>query len=368
VDGLTWNRWVAELPGAHILQTWQWGQVKSRYGWQPITQVWRDQDDRLSAAALVLCRTIPILGSAARLKILYVPKGPLLRDWGDPGLRLQVINDLQTLAQRQGAIFIKIDPDVPLGGGFHPSLDHGEDPIGQALMADLKANGWLFSGEQVQFRNTVLIDLTAPEDELLARMKPKTRYNIRLAGRKGVRVRSGTEADFGLLYQMFAETSLRDGFAIRENGYYKEAWGTFWREGMAEPLVAEVSGEPVAAIVLFHFDKKAWYLYGMSREVHREKMPNYLLQWEAMRRAKAYGCVCYDLWGAPDTFEETDPMWGVYRFKEGLGGVVVRHIGAWDLPVRPYAYRLYTEILPKVLDWMRKRGFRRTRHSLAPLV
>lgn len=366
-DGLTWNRWIADLPGAHILQTWQWGEVKSRFGWQPLTQVWRDSQGEVIAAALVLVRTIPLAGFAARLRVMYVPKGPVLHDWGDPELRSRVLKDLKALAHRQGAIFIKIDPDVRLGEGFPRSKDGGEDPIGQALSADLKENGWRFSGEQVQFRNTVLVDLSASEDELLARMKPKTRYNIRLAGRKGVLVRTGTEEDFGLLYQMYAETSIRDGFVIREEAYYREVWGTFLRAGLAEPLIAEVSGEPVAAVVIFFFAGKAWYLYGMSREVHREKMPNYLLQWEAMRRAKASGCRCYDLWGAPDTFDETDRVWGVYRFKEGLGGIVVRHIGAWDLPVRPYSYRLYTEILPKVVDWMRKRGVRRTRRSLEPL-
>jgi lipid II:glycine glycyltransferase (peptidoglycan interpeptide bridge formation enzyme) len=199
-------------------------------------------------------------------------------------------------------------------------------------------------------------------------MKPKTRYNIRLAGRKGVQVRTGVEADFGLLYRMYAETSIRDGFAIREEGYYREVWGTFLRAGLAEPLVAEVSGEPVAAVVIFYFAGKAWYLYGMSRAAHREKMPNYLLQWEAMRRAKAAGCLTYDLWGAPDHLDETDPMWGVYRFKEGLGGTVIRHVGAWDLPVRPFYYRLYTGFLPKILDWMRYRGVRRTRRSLTPMA
>jgi lipid II:glycine glycyltransferase (peptidoglycan interpeptide bridge formation enzyme) len=367
-DGLTWNHWISALPGAHILQTWEWGQVKSRFGWQPVTQVWRDRDGELTAAALILSRALPIAGFSARLKVFYIPKGPLLRDWGDPVLRLRVLQDLQALAERQGAIFIKIDPEVPLEERSAFSEVGRGDAIGQALAADLEKSGWLFSGEQVQFRSTVLVDLAAPEEELLARMKAKTRYNIRLAGRKGVQVRAGTEADFGLLYRMYAETSLRDGFAIRDEGYYRDVWGTFLRSGLAVPLVAEVSGEPVAAVVIFVFSGKAWYLYGMSREIHRDKMPNHLLQWEAIRWAKASGCSCYDLWGAPDRFDESDRLWGVYRFKEGLGGRVVRHIGAWDLPIRPSYYRLYTELLPRLLDWMRRRGIRRTRQSLASLV
>ena len=94
----------------------------------------------------------------------------------------------------------------------------------------------------------------------------------------------------------------------------------------------------------------------MSREAHREKMPNYLLQWEAMQRAKAAGCQFYDLWGAPDVFNESDSMWGVFRFKQGLGGQVVRTLGAWDYTPRPFWYKMYSEVIPRVLDVMRSRG------------
>lgn len=131
-----------------------------------------------------------------------------------------------------------------------------------------------------------------------------------------------------------------------------------------EPLIAEVDGEPVAAIWLFMFAGRAYYVYGMSREAHREKMPNYLLQWEAMKRAKARGCSVYDLWGAPDEFNESDSMWGVFHFKEGLGGQVVRTLGAWDYAPNPFWYRLYSEIIPRVLDVMRSRGKASTQRSM----
>lgn len=132
----------------------------------------------------------------------------------------------------------------------------------------------------------------------------------------------------------------------------------------AVPLIAEVAGEPVAAIFLFMFAGRAYYVYGMSRDAHREKMPTYLLQWEAMKRAKAFGCASYDLWGAPDEFDESDSMWGVYRFKEGLGGDVIRTLGAWDYAPNTLLYRLYTEVMPRVLDVMRSRGREKTRQGL----
>ncbi len=176
-----------------------------------------------------------------------------------------------------------------------------------------------------------------------------------------------------MLYSMYAETSIRDGFVIRDESYYQTVWQAFLKPSLvngpssipyAEPLIAEVEGEPVAAIFVFYFARRAYYLYGMSREAHREKMPNYLLQWEAICRAKAAGCSVYDLWGAPDAFDESDPMWGVFRFKEGLGGQVVRTLGAWDFTPRPLWYKLYSEVIPRVLDVMRARGKSRTRSRI----
>lgn len=361
MDAASWNALIASFPGAHVLQTWEWGQVKSRFGWRPIPRVWRGEEGQPAAAALVLARSLSWGGLADRLCVLYVPKGPLLRDWGDPDLRRRVLEDLRALARQQGAIFVKIDPDVCAGEG----ISGAEDPLGRAVTADLLAAGWRFSDEQVQFRNTLLIDLQPSEQELLAAMKPKTRYNVRLAERKGVTIRPGTEEDLGLLYRLYAETSVRDGFVVREEAYYRQVWQDFLRAGLAEPLVAEAQGEPVAAVVIFRFAGKAWYFYGMSRSAHREKMPNHLLQWEAMRRAKAAGCTLYDLWGAPDELAEDDPLWGVYRFKEGLGGRLVRRIGAWDLPVRPLHYRLYAWLLPRILAGLRRRSQSRLRQAFA---
>ena len=169
-----------------------------------------------------------------------------------------------------------------------------------------------------------------------------------------------------MLYKMYAETSVRDGFVIRDEGYYKTVWELFMRSNVptCEPLIAEVDGEPVAAIFVFYFSRRAYYVYGMSRNAHREKMPTYLLQWEGMKRAKAKGCAVYDLWGAPEVFDESDSMWGVYRFKEGLGGKVVRTLGAWDFAPSPLWYKMYSEIIPRVLDVMRSRGKSKTNQSL----
>jgi peptidoglycan pentaglycine glycine transferase (the first glycine) len=368
-----WNELIAGLPHPHLLQTWEWSQVKAGIGWVPMPFVWKGSRGNPIAAAMILKRIVPTAGLSARLCVLYVPKGPVMA-WSDAPLRRGVLDDLQNLAKRQGAIFVKVDPDVVLGTGIPNSEGAREERSGLAVLAELRQREWLFSSEQIQFRNTVLIDLAPSEDEILRRMKQKTRYNIRLAEKKGVSVRMGTLDDLPMLYRMYAETSVRDGFVIRDESYYLSVWRSFMQTpGLdrrpaipaAEPLIAEIEGQPVAAIFVFYFGGKAYYIYGMSRDAHREKMPNHLLQWEAMQRAKQAGCSTYDLWGAPETFDERDSLWGVFRFKEGLGGTVVRTLGAWDYPARPFWYRMYTEMIPRLLELMRSRGRARTLRRIA---
>ena len=364
MDPQDWNPTITPLPGAHLLQTGEWGQLKSGFNWSPHQRTWPGPDGVPAAAAQMLVRRIPMGGLAARVAVAYVPKGPLL-DWADAELRKKVLADLVADARRKGALLLKIDPEVVVGTGELGRPDDLPHPVGAETVLALRRAGWRPADDQVQYRNTVVVDLQPDEETLLANMKQKTRYNVRLAGRKGVTVRPGSEADFDLLYKMYAETSVRDGFVIREEAYYRSLWRVFSEAGLLDPLVAEVDGEPAAAVVIARFAGTATYLHGMSTENHREKMPNYLLQWEAMRRAKAAGCTRYDLWGAPEQFDETDPMWGVYRFKDGFGGQVVRFIGAWDYPVRPLLYKLYTQVLPRILDWMRLRGRAQTRETLA---
>jgi lipid II:glycine glycyltransferase (peptidoglycan interpeptide bridge formation enzyme) len=338
-DAGEWNTAVLSLPNPHVLQSWEWGDFKARHGWTPTRLVWRDGDPPWSpvlAAASVLRRR----ASPLPFGVLYVPKGPLL-NWGDAAHCDRVLADLETAARRRRAIFVKIDPDVPA------------DDV--AVVTLLRRRGWQPSAEQVQFRNTLLQDLTLDEDELLAGMKPKTRYNVRLAAKKGVVVRPGGRTDLPLFYHLYAETAARDGFIIRPFAYYEDAWGSFIDAGLARLFLAEHDVQPLAGVVVFRFGPTAWYMYGASRSAGRELMPNHLLQWEAMRWARAHGCTTYDWWGAPDRLDESDPMWGVYRFKEGFGARFVAHIGAWDFPVSRPLYWLYTVAMPRYLDLMRSR-------------
>lgn len=355
-----WNSRLLSLDYSHFLQTEEWAAIKAPIGWVADQKEWKDETGRLVAAAQLLVRSIRPFKIGPRISIGYIPRGPLL-DWEDENLRHRVIQDIETWAMERNLVFLKIDPEVELGRGIVGSSDESPNEEGARICEELKSRGWNFSREQIQFRNTVILNLEGTEEGWLARMKQKTRYNLRLAQKNGVRVRPAALDELPLLYQMYAETAQRDGFIIRPEEYYLDVWHQYIQAGMAEALVAEIDGVVVAGLVYFFLGKRAWYVYGMSTVQHREKMPNYLLQWEAMRAAKGRGCLVYDLWGAPEVFTKEDAMYGVYRFKEGLGGIVVRTMGAWDFPVNKTATFIYQQVIPRILSitrFIRRRQIR----------
>jgi peptidoglycan pentaglycine glycine transferase (the first glycine) len=332
-----WDATLAGFPSPHVLQTWAWGELKSRWGWQ--AERWLHEQD---TAAFTLLRR-----AAGPFSVLYVPKGPVLRDLSALPHTLEA---LETLARKKRAIWIKLDADPP-----------ATDDIGwaerdlESVHQTLTARGWSRSASQVQFRNTALSHVGRDDDALLAAMSAKCRYNVRLAERRGVTVRTvhpvaGVDAD--ALYALYAETAARDGFLIREKAYYVDVW----RAMDATAFIAEREGEALGGIVVFAFAKRAWYFYGMSRSTGREHMPNHLLQWQAMRWARERGCTTYDWWGAPEALNEQDSMWGVWRFKESFGAAFAEGAGAWDFAPSRLLHRAYTGLMPRILAIMRRRG------------
>jgi peptidoglycan pentaglycine glycine transferase (the first glycine) len=324
-DRTEWDELVAAAPTGHVLQSWAWGELKGRFGWQA---------QRLAVgpvAAQVLYRRLPGgLGT-----IGYVPKGPMadLQQQGEMRAWLQILGPL---ARKRRAICLKIEPDLE------------DNP---ALAQQLDALGFRPSPQGIQPRRTVLVDLEDVPDQLLARMKQKTRYNIRLAGRKGVVIRSGDEGDLLAFYQLMEMTASRDGFGIHSQTYYEAAHRLFVPPQRGCLLLAEYEGRLLAGLMAMGLGQTACYMYGASSDEDRNLMPTYLLQWEAMLWARKQGYRRYDLWGVPDEDEakleaqftdRNDGLWGVYRFKRGFGGRLVRTVGAWDLVYAPLRYRLYT--------------------------
>ncbi|TFH34867.1 MAG: peptidoglycan bridge formation glycyltransferase FemA/FemB family protein [Anaerolineales bacterium] len=311
-----WRAFVQASPESHLLQSPEWGALKASFGWQ-VRHVIEG-----GCGAQVLIRSLPL-----GLKLAYIPPGPL-GDWL-PAL----LPTLDDLCHAEGVFMLKIEPDQP--------WDKGQE-------SQLSRAGFVPSLQTIQPPRTILVDLDKDEATILSGMKQKTRYNIRLAERKGVLVRPWN--DIAGFAAMTLETAERDAFGAHNQAYFQQAYDLFHPSGKCELLVAEVENEPVAALMVFKHGERAWYLFGASRAAHREKMPAYLLQWEAMRWAKAAGCTLYDLWGIPDADEaeleagftkRSDGLWGVYRFKRGFGGTVFRTVGAWDRVYKPGLYRLY---------------------------
>ena len=257
-EQLAWDESVAAAPGGHLLQSWAWGELKARFGWRV---------HRLAvqgALAQVLFRSLP----GGMGTIAYMPKGPLV-DYGDVASFRALLDAIRPLAREQRAICLKIEPDLE------------DDP---ALAERLRALGFHPSPQVIQPRRTILVDLTADEDHILRRMKQKTRYNVRLAARKGVTVRAGSEADLPSFYDLMETTARRDGFGIHTRAYYEAAHRLFVAPGQGQFLLAEYEDQLLAGLVVLGLGggRTACYMYGASSDEHRSRMPAYLLQWEAM--------------------------------------------------------------------------------------
>ncbi|MCL4505249.1 MAG: peptidoglycan bridge formation glycyltransferase FemA/FemB family protein [Chloroflexi bacterium] len=330
-----WDAFVEQHPYGHFLQTNQWGELKSAHGWRSTRASLINSNAELVGGAIVHFRRLPYgLGSVA-----YVPRGPVV-NWDDRDLAVSAVRSTSKIARTRGAIGIIIEPGL---------LD---TPSDQRTLQEAR----LFQIDvSVQPRRTIWVNLDVEEEvDILALMRQKTRYNIGLAKRKGVIVREGGADDLTMFYNMMQTTSERNIFAIHPLDYYQTFMNLFASSSahMASLLIAEHDKRPLAAMIVVAFGKRATYLYGASGNEGRELMPTYLLQWEAMRWARARGCVTYDLWGIPDEDEETleanfkdrdDGLWGVYRFKRGFGGQVVRHIGAWAQVYSPLRWWLYAQ-------------------------
>ncbi len=322
-----WDEIVAAHAKGSILQTRGWGKLKSEFGWD-----W-DLARAGESGALILYRPLPLsLGAIA-----YAPRGPVV-DWRDSQATAALWQEMKATARRRRAWALWVEP---------PLLDAPD------ARSRLQALGMRPTLRTIQPPRTIEIDLTPSEEDILMRMKSKTRYNIRLAERKGVQVREGDLQDVSTFHQLIEATSERNEFGVHSARYYQRVMEIFHPQGQASLWLAEVEGDVVAGIIVAALGDRAWYFYGASSSRHRKKMPTYALQWAAIRWAKARGCATYDLWGIPDADEETleaeftqrsDGLWGVYRFKRGFGGEVTRFVGLWETPLHPLyplAARLY---------------------------
>jgi len=329
-----WDCFINEHLQGHFLQSWGWGELKAASGWHPLRlALWDTAHNELVAAAQVLRRTAPHL--SLRLgHLAYIPKGPVL-DWTNVPVRNTFFTQLHQLLRLQGAIALRVELE-----------QEQEDEDNTTIQAYL-IQQHMQPIHAVQPARTIILDITPDEATLLAQMKEKWRYNVRLAGRKGVTVRiAETIEDVQAWYRLLETTGERDQFGIHTLSYYIQVWRTFTPRNQARLLLAEHDGQLLAGIFVSVFARQAIYLYGASSNEQRQLMPNYLLQWEAIRWAKSCGATTYDFWGIPETDDENEAMAGVYRFKSGWGGRVVQFLGNYEYVYCPLTMKIAEKFLP----------------------
>lgn len=316
---------LAELdasPG--LLQSGFWGFFKAAHGWRP--HAYRVTAEGVEFPLLVLTRSLP--GSFV---LAYVPFGPTY----DPGAgRSELLSALARGLRPSlpgGTLLVRFDLPWTCGG---------DAPSGGGPPRVVKA------GHDMQPASTILVDISSSLEQVLASMKPKTRYNIRLAQKKGVVVEEGSSADLDQWYTIYRETSARDRIAIHSRDYYRGLLDAARAYDGVKPtvslLLARHDGELLAGNIVVFWRETASYLYGASSGAKRNLMPTYALQWEAIRRAKDAGCRSYDLFGVPSQPDPAHPMYGLYQFKTGFHDEVLQRWGTWDVPLRSFAYAAYS--------------------------
>ncbi len=310
--------------------------------------------------------------------IAYVPLGPCI-PCENPYERGEVLSATASAVRPYlpaGTVFVRFDPPWTCGDGSVASKRDavlrggterggGDGSIGGARTARARK-----APMDVQPPDTVLVDLSVSRDDMLEAMKPKWRYNVRLAEKKGVSVRrfDGKDALAGALeefYRLYLETAKRDGIAIHGFTYYRRLLESIGPQRVSVYL-AESGGKAIASIITLCFGTEATYLYGASSNEGRNLMPAYLLQWKAMLDAKESGCAVYDMYGIPPNADPSHPMHGLYRFKTGFGGSVTHRVGSHDVPLIPLAYGAYALAERARALWFKRivkaftRGIRRT--------
>lgn len=365
----------------NLLQSWEWGEFQKSLGrkvwWFKVHGLNTQENGRVNgetgkllATALVIKYNLPF-----GKNYLYCPRGPLLNFWfpcldqgfdgqaifnfqkrkkkiiGDGFKKFKIILELiikkiREIAEQENVIFFRMDPEWP------------EEEKYKSLLADFR---FIKSAREVQPKTTLVLDLTKSEDEILAQMHPKTRYNIRLARRKGVKVKISnafliSDEDFEEFWKLMEKTAIRDGFKSHPKEYYKAQIKILGKKGLVKLFLAEIEtqsseselqNQVIAAIIVSFYGGKATYLHGASDYRFRNLMASHLLQWEAMCEAKREKCKWYDFWGIQtkcQTLNTKCQTWaGITRFKKGFArnGNEVNYIGAYDLPIQKGWYRLY---------------------------
>ena len=320
---------------AHPLQSWQWGNFKSETGVKAIRLgVFSVEGDKskLVQGWQLFVHQIPGLAK----KIIYFPRGPMPDK--------QMLQTLKKMAEKENAVFVKLEPNV---GQPHISLS-------TSAFADIKnflQDHGCVSGKPLFTKYTFILDLDRPAQEILAGMKPKTRYNIRIAQKHQVQVvEDNSDQALEEFIKLLTETTNRQKFYGHGPDYYRKMKNAFDNSGIFHLLLSKYQGQTLAADIFFTFNKVLYYPYGASTRQHREVMASYGLFWNAINLGLENKCTKFDMWGSPGPDPNPKDAWyGFHHFKEGFGSQLYEFVGTYDLPVNPQLYKVVT--LGNELRW-----------------
>lgn len=310
----------------HPLQSWEWGEFRRKTGVE-VMRLGAFEKEEMKAGYQLTAHPLSVVKMG--LKVIYFPKGPLPDE--------PMLSALRDLGVKQKAVFIRLEPNV---GAPVRKWEKEKEKFG-TVEKFLLENGCR-RGRPLFTPYTFRIDLTKGEEELMTRMKEKTRYNVRLAQRHGVEVvENNSEQAFKTYLKLMTETTERQGFYAHSPDYHKKLWETLKPSGMARLLLAQYRGKTLVAWMILVFKDVLYYPYGASSRESKYTMPGYAMMWEAMKYGKRIGCKTFDLWGSlgPKP-SKNDPWYGFHHFKEGFGPELIRFIGTWDLVINPSLYPL----------------------------
>ena len=316
-----WDNFVKTSPGSHIVQGWYWGEFKSSFG-TSATRIAVFQDDKIVASCQYTLHKIPF----SQKYVAYCPKGPICPE---KKYLPNIISGIKKRAFSENCVFVRIEPNVP---------ESTSD-----WLKVLFEEGLLKSPRNIFAPFTLILDLTKEDTEILSLMREKWRYNIKLATRKGVVVREGEKKDLDYFLALQKMTADRAKFFVHPDAYYHKLWEILKPQGQVYLLSAFIPNlpKPIASWLLFKYGDTLYYPYGGSDYEYRSFMGSHALMWAAVKLGKSLGCRQFDLWGATDSSNQTDPWFGFTRFKEGFGPKKVSFLGTFDLVLDPLYYKLF---------------------------
>ena len=317
-----YEAFVQSHPKGNFAQSYLWGKQKPMWQWDAIAV--RGEDGAIRGSLAVMTRKVPGIGRT----LMYGCRGPVC-DLDDRETFSQLLDGAKVLAKKYKSYVIKIDPDVPSSNTAFSSML-------QSFGFRAKEGGKNF--EAIQPRYVFRLNVEGKtEEELLANFHQKWRYNIRLAERKGVTVRICGKEMVPAFSDLMLTTGVRDGFVTRKPEYFAAMLDNLGEHARLY-MAFDPNDTPIAGTLAIHYGDKVWYLYGASSNEHRNLMPNYLLQWRMIQWAVETHCRIYDFRGVSGDVSEDNPLYGLFRFKQGFGGDFTEFVGEMDLVLSPVIY------------------------------